>query len=43
MSGYSVFARYYDELTANIDYKKRGEYFHEIIQKFKQTKELRYG
>ena len=39
MSGYSVFARYYDELTANIDYKKRGEYFHEIIQKFKQTKE----
>ena len=39
MSGYSVFARYYDELTANIDYKKRGEYFHEIIKKFKQTKE----
>lgn len=39
MSGYSVFARYYDELTANIDYKKRGEYFHEIIKKFKETKE----
>lgn len=39
MSGYSVFARYYDELTANIDYRKRGEYFHEIIKKFKQTKE----
>lgn len=39
MSGYNVFARYYDELTANIDYKKRGEYFHEIIKKFKTTKE----
>lgn len=39
MSGYSAFARYYDELTANIDYKKRGEYFHTIIQKFKQTKD----
>ena len=39
MSGYSAFARYYDDLTANIDYKKRGEYFHEIIKKFKVTKE----
>ena len=37
MSGYSVFARYYDELTANIDYKKRTEYFNEIIKKFKTT------
>jgi SAM-dependent methyltransferase len=39
MSGYSAFARYYDELTANIDYKRRGEYFHGIIQRFKTTKE----
>ena len=39
MSGYSAFARYYDELTANIDYKRRGEYFHEIIKKFKSTKD----
>ncbi len=39
MSGYSVFARYYDELTANIDYRKRAEYFHAIIRKFKTTKE----
>lgn len=39
MSGYSVFARYYDELTANIDYVRRGEYFHEIIKRFKATKE----
>ncbi len=37
MSGYSVFARYYDELTANINYKKRAEYFNEIIKKFKTT------
>lgn len=39
MKGYNVFARYYDDLTANIDYKKRAEYFHAIIQKFKTTKE----
>ncbi len=39
MSGYSVFAKYYDDLTANIDYKKRAEYFHTIIQKHKKTKE----
>lgn len=39
MSGYSAFARYYDELTANIDYKRRGEYFHEIIKNFKSTKD----
>lgn len=37
MSGYSAFARFYDKLTANIDYRKRGEYFHEIIRKFKTT------
>ena len=34
---YSAFARYYDELTANIDYEKRGRYFHEIIKKFNCT------
>lgn len=39
MGGYSVFARYYDELTANIDYKARAVYFDEIIRKFKTTKE----
>lgn len=39
MSGYSAFARYYDELTANIDYRKRAEYFHAIIQKYKSTKD----
>ena len=39
MSSYSVFARYYDDLTANIDYRKRAEYFDSIIKKFKSTKE----
>lgn len=37
MPGYSVFARYYDNLTANIDYVKRGEYFHRIIEKYRKT------
>lgn len=36
-TGYSVFARYYDSLTANIDYKKRADYFHCIIEKFRKT------
>ncbi len=39
MSGYSVFAQYYDSLTANIDYVKRGEYFHSIIRKYRKTEE----
>lgn len=37
MSSYNVFAKYYDELTANIDYKKRSEYFNSIINKYKKT------
>ena len=37
MSSYNVFAKYYDELTANIDYKKRSEYFNSIIKKYKKT------
>lgn len=37
MAGYNVFARYYDDLTANISYDKRSEYFHNIIQKYKVT------
>ncbi len=37
MTGYSVFARYYDSLTANIDYVKRANYFHDIISRFKTT------
>jgi len=40
MSGYSVFARYYDSLTSNIDYKKRAEYFHSIISRYKTTENM---
>lgn len=34
MSGYNAFAMFYDELTQNIDYKKRALYFDEVIEKF---------
>ncbi len=34
MSSYSKFARYYDNLTRNISYKERAEYFDSIIQKY---------
>ena len=37
LGSYSAFARYYDELTANIDYVKRGKYFHSLIEKFAGT------
>ena len=32
MSGYGVFARYYDDLTQNISYKERARYFDRIIK-----------
>lgn len=35
MAGYSVFARYYDQLTANIDYRKRAAYFNDIIKRYR--------
>lgn len=31
---YNNFSYYYDDLTKNIDYKKRASYFNEIIKKF---------
>lgn len=36
---YSVFAKYYDELTKNISYPKRAEYFNQIINKFSTNQE----
>lgn len=36
-TGYGVFARHYDSLTANIDYVGRAAYFNEIIMRFKTT------
>ncbi len=35
MSGYHSFAGYYDILTSNIPYRKRGEYFHALLQKYR--------
>lgn len=32
-NGYEFFAGVYDELTGNVDYKKRGDYFHKIMLK----------
>ncbi|MBR5495764.1 MAG: class I SAM-dependent methyltransferase [Oscillospiraceae bacterium] len=34
MKSYGDFAFFYDELTRNIDYKKRAEYFDSIIKKY---------
>lgn len=33
-SSYRSFAAYYDILTSNIPYRKRGEYFHSILNKY---------
>jgi len=35
---YGIFARYYDALTQNVQYKSRAVYFNEIIQKYKPGK-----
>lgn len=34
MAGYSVFAQYYDELTANVGYPKRADYLLELLARF---------
>jgi ubiquinone/menaquinone biosynthesis C-methylase UbiE len=31
---YNNFSYYYDELTQNVNYQKRAEYFHKLIEKF---------
>ena len=33
MKSYSVFAQYYDELTANVEYSKRAEYLMELMKR----------
>lgn len=33
MSGYTLFSKYYDELTQNISYKKRAGYFNSLIKR----------
>ena len=32
MAGYDVFARYYDALTANVDYKGRAAYLKKLLE-----------
>ena len=32
MAGYDVFARYYDALTANVDYKGRAAYLRRLLE-----------
>ena len=34
MAGYSVFAQYYDELTANVGYPKRADYLLELLARW---------
>lgn len=33
MAGYSVFAQYYDRLTANVGYSRRAEYFLALLER----------
>lgn len=35
---YENFAPFYDELTGNIDYEKRGHYFHSIMKRYQKEK-----
>lgn len=35
---YVAFAECYDELTGNVDYEKRGQYFHTILKKYGKEK-----
>lgn len=37
MAGYQAFAGYYDELTGNVDYEKRGCYFWDIMKQHRKT------
>ena len=33
MSNYTAFAEFYDQLTDNVDYKKRAEYFCKLLER----------
>ena len=37
MSGYSVFAQYYDELTRNVRYAERAEYFLALLKRLEHA------
>ncbi len=34
MSGYGIFARFYDRLTQNVNYEQRAAYFDELVKKY---------
>ena len=34
MSGYGIFSQFYDELTDNVDYKKRADYFRTLLMRY---------
>lgn len=34
MSGYGIFSQFYDELTNNVDYEKRAEYFRTLLMRY---------
>lgn len=34
MSGYGIFASFYDELTDNVEYKKRADYFRTLLSEY---------
>lgn len=36
MDGYHAFARYYDALTRNVDYRRRAEFFDELIRRYQK-------
>ncbi|MEI6579383.1 MAG: class I SAM-dependent methyltransferase [Eubacteriales bacterium] len=36
MSSYGVFANFYDELTSNVEYEKRAEYFRTLLSQYRQ-------
>ena len=40
MSGYSAFAEYYDQLTQNVNYKLRANYFSSLIELYHSETEL---
>ncbi len=34
MNGYGIFSRFYDDLTDNVDYEKRAEYFRTLLMRY---------
>lgn len=34
MSGYGIFSQFYDELTNNVDYEKRADYFRTLLMRY---------